>query len=294
MVLGLLALVVATERSHSQSYSFPATNQWTLRYVGSNAPTWYQPWMLSISDGKYLAGMSVSDDGLSWRAMANPTDVSYWVNNTGYGAGTYIITGAAGDVWNGINETNWTKRSSPIGEDLTAICYGNQTFVARGYWTAGLLMVSTNRGTNWTSVGTGTFTMFPGTDGRHYNFISYTNGKFFYPLYDSVRTSPDGFTWTTTAITNRVNDFRMNAAGCYDNGMYVGAYQTSSNATTKTITTGFSSNGTQWSFNTATINSTHSSTFWITGAAAGYIMIYAAQPSELWISSNRGVSWSRA
>jgi len=229
----------------SQTYSFPATNQWTLRYTGSNAPTWYQPWMLSVSDGKYLAGMSVSDDGLNWRAMANPTDVRHWINNTGYGAGTYIITGAAGDVWNGVNETNWTKRSSPITQDLTHICYGNQIFVARGYWTAGLLMFSTNRGTNWTSVSTGDFNKFPGTDGRHYNFIGHKDGAFFYPLYDSVRTSANGSSWTTTAITNRPADFRMNAAGYLDQGFFIGAHQTASNSTTKTITTGFSSNGTQ-------------------------------------------------
>ena len=125
MVWSLLGLVIATDGVQAQSYSFPATNQWTLRYVGSNAPTWYQPWMLSISDGKYLAGMSVSDDGLNWWAMANPTDVSNLINNTGYGSGTYIVSGATGQVWNGTNGTNWTKRSSPISEDLTQVCYGN-------------------------------------------------------------------------------------------------------------------------------------------------------------------------
>ena len=286
--------MVASERSHSQSYSFPATNQWTLRYVGSNAPTWYQPWMLSISDGKYLAGMSVSDDGLSWRAMANPTDVSYWVNNTGYGNGTYIISGAVGQVWNGTNGTNWVKRSSPIYEDLTQVCYGNGTFIVRGYWTDGVLMFSSDKGTNWTSVDTGSFNFYPGTDGRHYNFISHTNGIFFYPLYDSVRTSANGLSWTTTAITNRLNDFRMSSATAFDAGLFYGAHQTSSNATTKTITTGYSSNRTNWTFKSATINSTHSSTFGITGAAGGYLMIYAAQPSELWISSNQGQSWARA
>ncbi|NDB97135.1 MAG: hypothetical protein EBZ78_13430, partial [Verrucomicrobia bacterium] len=106
--------------------------------------------------------------------------------------------------------------------------------------------------------------------------------------------STNGLTWTTTAITNRLNDFRMSSATAFDGGFFYGAHQTSSNATTKTITTGYSSNGTSWNFNSATINSTHSSTFGITGAAGGFLMIYAAQPSELWISSDKGQSWARA
>jgi len=226
--------------------------------------------------------------------MANPTDVSYWINNTGYGNGTYLISGAVGQVWNGVDGTNWVKRSSPISEDLTQVSYGNGTFLVRGYWTAGALMASSDKGTNWTRVDTGTFNFYPGTDARHYCFHRYGNGIFFFPLYDSVRTSTNGLTWTTTAITNRLNDFRMSSATAFDGGLFYGAHQTSSNSTTKTITTGYSSNGVNWSFNSSTINSTHSSTFWITGAAGGYLMIYAAQPSELWISADKGQSWSRA
>lgn len=275
------------------SDTFPSSGQWTLRWNGSNAPSWYQPWMLSRSDGKYLAGMTVSDNGIQWRSMTNPTDVRFWINNTGYGNGTYLITGAANDLWNGTNERSWTKRGVPGSyDDLTQISYGNGVFVSRGYWSQGGVLVSSNNGNTWTYVNTGAFNYAPGTDSRHYCFLRYGNGKFFYPLFDSVRTSSNGLNWTTTSITNRPNAFRMSSSTCMDGGLFFGAQQTASNATTKTITTGFSSNGTQWSFNTATIATTHRGTFGITGAGGGYLMVYAnQQPSELWVSSDRGLSW---
>jgi len=195
------------------SDTFPSSGQWTLRWNGSNAPSWYQPWMLSISDGKYLAGMTVSDNGIQWRSMTNPTDVRHWINNIGYGNGTYLITGAANDLWNGTNEVRWTKRGVPGSyDDLTQISYGNGVFVARGYWSQGGVLVSSNNGNNWTYVNTGTFNYAPGTDSRHYCFLRYGNGRFFYPLFDSVRTSSNGLNWTTTAITNRPAAFRMSSA----------------------------------------------------------------------------------
>jgi len=290
-IIGMVSLVVAPT-----SQTFPTSDLWTLRWNGSNAPSWYQPWMLSRSDGKYLAGMTVSDNGIQWRSMTNPTDVRFWINNTGYGNSTYLITGAANDLWNGTDEVRWTKRGVPGSyDDLTQISYGNGVFVARGYWSQGGILVSSNNGDTWTYVNTGAFNYAPGTDSRHYCFHRFGNGRFFYPLFDSVRTSSNGLSWTTTAISNRPATFRMSSATCFDGGVFYGAQQTASNATTKTITTGFSSNGTQWSFNTATIATTHRGTFGITGAGGGYLMVYAnQQPSELWVSSDRGLSWLRA
>jgi formylglycine-generating enzyme required for sulfatase activity len=154
--------------------------------------------------------------------------------------------------------------------------------------------VSENNGESWNYVSTGSFNFAPGTDGRNYHGFVFGNGKFVYPLFDSVRTSTDGLNWTTHSIPNRPPEFWMHSVGLFDQGLFLGVRQTANSTTNKTITTAYSADGINWTFNAATINSTNSGSFGLSGGGHGLLMINSEPQSEVWVSADKGISWKRA
>lgn len=280
-----------------ENSTFPTANSWTTRWSApkNNAP-WYSHWSLALRSGKFLAGGVYSDDGISWKAFTLPSDIIYWLNNSGVADGVFLLNGAGNDLWTSPNGDNWTKRSNPGGyDDLTGIESGNGTIIVNRYWSPGSLLVSKNSGASWAYVDTGSFNYSPGSDGRHYERTVYGNNIFLFPLFDSVRTSADGLTWQTTAVSSRPSSFRMTSVGNFDlkTQKFVGVQQTSSNATTKTITTAVSSDGVIWTFRQATITTNNTAEFTGASIGQGYLVVGGGAPPEMWVSSDEGQTWSR-
>jgi hypothetical protein len=235
-----------------------------------------------------------STNGSNWVVSPQPNYVPYWLNDSYYANGIYVLDGAGNALWTSTDGVNWTSRSNPGGyDDLTSICYGNGTFLVRRYWSAGAMIVSKDNGVNWTYVSTGSFTYAPGTDGRHYNTLVFGNNFFLYPLYNAVRTSTDGLNWNTYSVSNIPSNFNMRNVTHFDNGLFIGSLQTSAGANSQTITTAYSSNGTTWQFNQSSI-STAKTGFSSCGSVNGCLFVSCGGPqTEVWASTNLGVSWSK-
>ena len=148
----------AIQFGSAQSNTFPATNEWTLRWTNSST-AWYPFWQLRFRSGTFLAGGVYSSNGTNWNAFTLPTNINNWLNNSGVGNGVFILNGAGNDLWNSTNGVSWTKRSNPGDyDDLTGIEYGNGTFVMNRYWSPGSLLVSKDSGNTWSYIDTGDFT----------------------------------------------------------------------------------------------------------------------------------------
>jgi hypothetical protein len=168
--------------------------------------------------------------------------------------------------------------------------------VVNRYWSPGSLLVSKDLGNTWSFVDTGSFNYAPGTDGRNYERTIFGNNRFLFPLFDSVRTSADGLSWQTTAVTNRPAGFTMAAISNYDTRIqkFMGVQQTGSNATSKTITAAVSADGIAWAFLASQIPTTNAALFSGSSIGEGFLVVSGGTPAEVWVSTNEGQTWSRA
>jgi hypothetical protein len=251
---------------------------------------------MRYTQGRFLAGGVFSSDGTNWTTFKMPSNIRNWVNDSGVGSNVFVLNGAGNDLWTSPDSTNWTKRSNPGGyDDLTGITFGAGKIVMHRYWSAGSLLVSSNNGDSWDYVDTGGFNFFPGTDGRGYEGSLFGNGRFVFPLFDSVRISTNATDWTTHLITNRPGGFRMNFVGHFDEslGKFFGLYESASSTTSKTITTAISTNGVDWTFRDSQIPTTNSVAFGGGGIGQGFLVCGGGSPPEMWVSTNEGFSWSR-
>jgi formylglycine-generating enzyme required for sulfatase activity len=301
---------VEVELEVSSSNGFQLSSPWTLRWSGNNTAggnflrawvsqglVWLPHYAIKYRSGKFLAGGIYSDDGLDWKTFTLPNNVNDWLNESGVAGNVFLLNGAGNDLWNSSNGTTWTKRSNSGGyDDLCGIEFGNGTVVVNRFWSPGSLLVSKDLGNTWSFVDTGSFNFAPGTDGRHYERTIFGNNKFLFPLYDSVRTSADGLTWQTTAVSNRPTGFTMAVISNFDTRTqkFMGVQQTGSNATTKTITTASSADGISWTFRASQIPTTNAAQFSGASIGEGFLVVSGGTPAEVWVSTNEGQSWFRA
>ena len=103
-----------------------------------------------------------------------------------YGNGTFVAVGDSGTIITSIDGSRWTSSSSGISHNLYAVTYGKNQFVIVG--DSGLTFTSSN-GITWTSESAGTIN-------RPYS-LTYGN-NLFVAVGDagSILTSPDDITWT--------------------------------------------------------------------------------------------------
>jgi hypothetical protein len=261
--------------------AFPNRSQWNLRTTSTNGG-----YLFRDHDGVLLHNGAFSYDGVTFSNFSDPP-FAYWQNVTGYGGGTFVKTGAVGQIFTSGNGTTWTNRS-PGGEDIVGVRYGNGVFVARKYWSTGSLWVSSNNGVSWSSVTTGS------NPGREYLDFSFGNGKFIIPLDNRVRMSTDGFNWTEHTVATVPAGFALRNARYFDGNFFVGAAEKSRTGSSVTILTARSQDGISWEYREAVISSTSAATFYSEGVGAGYLMIVSgSDPAEAWSSHDYGHSWTK-
>ncbi|MEY4244753.1 MAG: hypothetical protein RLZZ245_2338, partial [Verrucomicrobiota bacterium] len=241
---------------------------------------------MQLSDGIFLTNSHHSNDGITWNPVQYPSH-SYWLNCSGYGAGTFVLTGAVGQIFTSSNFSNWTNRS-PRGEDITNVVFGNGTFVARKFWSTGDMWVSKNNGVTWTSVDTGD------APDRSYNSVAFGNNKFIYPLDNRVRTSADGINWTQHTIASIPSGFLMRHCRHFTGEKFIGSAESARTGSNVTITTGLSTDGVSWSFKQASISSSSTASFFTVGADSGHLLLLSeSAPAEVWLSEDEGSSWAK-
>ena len=126
-----------------------------------------------------------SQDGIYW--ARRPTQHTDNLLGMKYALGTFVTVGGNGKVMTSSDDgKNWTERYSGTSEDLSAVEYGNDKFVALGAY--GTIIISPD-GRNWTTVGSGTTSWLAA--------IAYAGKKFIAVGLDgTVLTSPDGTNWS--------------------------------------------------------------------------------------------------
>jgi hypothetical protein len=276
--LRMIAALFCTAASVTAA-PFPASTAWTQRTTSVDAG-----YLMQVSDGIFLTNSHYSLDGITWTPVQYPSH-SYWINASGYGGGTFVMTGAVGQIFTSSDFTNWTARN-PGGEDITRVVYGNGTFVVRKFWSTGAMWVSKNSGVSWTSVDTG------GAPDRGYCEMAFGNGKFIYPLDNRVRTSTDGLSWTNYIIPSVPSGFQMRYCQHFNGERFIGAAESARNGTNVTITTGSSTDGASWAFKTSSITSSSPAAFYSVGAGSGRLLLLSpSAPAEVWLSDDDGSSW---
>ncbi len=284
--LAALALPVQAQTTGNFTRAFPEAGAWVKRSGPTTGAV--RNW-----DGRFLTRNHYSDDGTNWATLSEPTDVQAWINRIGYGNGTFVLTGAAKDLWTSTDGANWTKRATPGGyDDLTDIAYGNGRFVVRRYWDLGALLVSQDNGVTWTYVATGS------APDRNYNSLSFGKGRFLHPLDNRVQVSVDGLNWIESTVGNLPAGFEMRYAAGHDGERFIGVMETARAAGTVQITTAYSTNGSDWTFNTSGIATTVAHRFHseIEGACPGLLTLTSegATPPEVWFSRDQGLTWNQA
>ncbi len=260
--------------------TFPKKAAWIQRATSVDSGH-----LLQISDGVILTNSHYSEDGVKWNAVKYPS-YSNWLNCSGYGANTFVLTGAGGQIFTSRNFKNWIDHS-PGGEDITSVIYGNNTFIARKYWSPGGCWVSKNKGNSWTSVDTG------GAPDKTYCGMSYGNGIFVYPLDNSVRTSVDGIIWANHAISSLPSGFEMRSASHFNGKLFIGSSEVARSETNVKIITASSPDGINWEFKESSIISSSAGKFRSVGAGGGFLMLLSpATKAEVWISDNQGDTWT--
>lgn len=257
---------------------FPDPGDWQKRTEYINGG-----YLLKVSDGIFIANSHYSENGETWKEVKNPSH-SFWLNCSGYGSGTFVLTGAAGQIFTSTDFENWTSRN-PGGGDVINVTYGNNTFIAARYYSSSI-WISKNSGVDWTSITTDAgYT--PGDS------IHFGSGMFYWLTDNKVLISSDAINWTTHQIANTPNNF--NVRNSYFNGeKLIGSQTSSRNGSTATIVTGNSKDGISWSFNECTINSESSTNFYSAGGGVGFHLITSGgSEGEVWITKDDGDNWSK-
>jgi hypothetical protein len=120
--LGMHALFCTTVAS-----AFPDYGEWQKKTEYTHGA-----YLLKISDGAFITNSHYSVDGGTWKEVKYPSH-GYWLNGSGYGAGTFVLTGAVGQIFTSNDFENWIPRS-PGGVDVINVTYGNNTFIAAQYY----------------------------------------------------------------------------------------------------------------------------------------------------------------
>ena len=260
---------------------------------------------LRVTDGVFLTTNWYSPDGRRWIHTFYPPH-SDWIAGSGYGGGTFVLTGAAGQLWTSGDFQAWTPRHPGrvdgtyvdvlenliyMAEDITSVVYGNGIFVARKFWTTGGLWVSTDQGQSWASADTGSV-----PHRGAYNYIAFGNGLFVRPADTGVKVSSDGLTWATVIPPDKPEGFQFAERLDYSSsaGFFL-ADEVARAGDQATVVTATSQDGTQWSFTGSTIATANGGNIFACGFAGNILFASAHETArdltEVWCSANRGRTW---
>jgi hypothetical protein len=245
--------------------------------------------LLRYTEGVFHTNNFYSLTGVDWQPISYPPH-NFWINASGYGGGTFVLTGAVGQIWTSGNSLTWTARN-PGGEDITDVVYGNGIFIARKFWTTGGLWVSTNNGQSWSSADTGSV-----PDRGAYNHIAFGNNVFVRPCETGVKISNNGFTWSTITPINTPTGFRFFGRIFYTtkSGFVMSKKTAQANGNIK-ITTATSVDGRVWKFIDATVTTANNGDLELSGHAGDLLFVYSYESSsdltDVFCSADQGESW---
>ena len=204
---------------------------WVHRNLGAN--TLFSG--VTFGHGKFVAVGSVfnpfvnvqtvfaSSDGVTWNQQT--VAIPGYLSDVIFADGTFVATagdgfGGQGGVMTSTDGQNWILQNVPTN-GLYRIGYGKGTFVATGR--NGVILTSTNRGSNWTAQNSGTT--------QHLGGIGFGDAIFVTgDSYGNILTSTNGIAWSSQNINgnNVVNGVT------YGNGTFImvgnGTVLTSTNA----------------------------------------------------------------
>lgn len=197
---------------HSGGSAYYSSNgtTWTSVTIGTG---WGTPRSM-IYDGTRLlmpssakGAIGYSTTGSSWSSITRAVG-----NIICQGSTTYIITPAddgsstTGSICTS-NPTvvgNWSNLTFPAAStNWTSLVYGAGVWVLKGTPNSTTYYTSANDGSTWTSrtLPTNTSDSNSGTDNTYIK-MGYARGYFYYYYNGNVYSSPDGVTWTATAMTD--------------------------------------------------------------------------------------------
>ena len=246
--------------------------------------------LLRVTEGVFHTNNWYSPDGHQWITTSYPP-YNHWINGSGFGGGTFVLTGAVGQIWTSEDFQTWTPRH-PGGEDITQVVYGNGIFVARKYWTTGGLWVSTDHGQSWASADTGSV-----PHRGAYNYIAFGNGVFVRPADTGVKISSDGFNWSTITPPNVPAGFEFTQYFCHAGpaGFFL-VDEIARDGDRVTLVTATSPDGRNWTFTEAMITTTNAGPIFARGFADNILFAgaydSAADLTDVWCSLDRGTTWS--
>jgi hypothetical protein len=166
--------------------------------------------------GVGAGALLTSPDGVNWTQRR--AGAGYWLYGITYSNGQFVVTGSGisdvrsgrslsdAIIWTSKDGVTWLTRSSGVQNDLLAVTYGNEQFVAIGN---GRILTSPN-GADWT----------PGQDlsGTSPSDVVYANDQFTAVGSDgTILTSPDGNNWIRTGSSS----FSDLTAITFGNGQFV-------------------------------------------------------------------------
>ena len=245
--------------------------------------------LLRTTEGVFHTNNYYSLNGVDWQSISYPPH-SFWINASGYGGGTYVLTGAVGQIWTSNDFRTWSTRN-PGGEDITDVAYGNGIFVARKFWSTGALWVSSNQGQTWSSADTGSV-----PDRGSYNQIAFGNGVFVRPGETGVRVSTNGSAWSTITPPNVPAGFTFRGRILYSahSGFVLAQKVAALNGEIEIITAS-SSDGRAWSFSSARVATSNTGAIELGGSAGEILFVNAYESgrdlTEVWCSADHGQSW---
>ena len=166
----------------------PDAINWTARMPTEVYNVIYGNGIFVATTNEYIV---TSPDGINWTLN---TEFGASVISYGTPGGSPLFVAVRGNItWTSPNGINWTNHATPSG-DWISIAYGNDLFVAGGFYGPPFIMTSPD-GINWT--------IQSGLPGNWYS-IAFGNGvfvavSFFNPGGPYVMSSPDGINWTARA-----------------------------------------------------------------------------------------------
>ncbi|HEX9020342.1 MAG TPA: choice-of-anchor D domain-containing protein [Nitrospirota bacterium] len=175
-------------------------------YTSSNGTNWTEhsypiaetPWHLTLLNGKIYAfgyGIVSSTTGTSWDAVL-PGVTQYFSMSFGkvqFLNNQFVAVGGSGSIFTSPDGTRWSARVGNTANNLNAVTFGNNLYVA-----VGEAIVTSPDSVTWTQqksdLSTGAYTYLYGV--AYGNNVYVAVGKY-YGSYAAVMTSPDGIAWST-------------------------------------------------------------------------------------------------
>jgi hypothetical protein len=190
-----------------------------LRQSGSNQSLG----SIAYGNGQFVAVSSwpangslimTSPDGANWTYQTPTTNLfseAVYSSSLAFGNGQFVRVGDRGTILTSTNGISWYQGSSGTTNDLQAIAFAGDRFVAVG-WEGSTLLTSTN-GTDWDQ-------LKPPSGFYGYNGFSmaYGNGRFVMVGWEFAATSTNGVDWVQQPLP--VDGYPANSIA-FGNGQFV-------------------------------------------------------------------------